>query len=92
VTQSPARDWRGMLTEMIGGGALDALDRVLPKRKHAKLRKPTLASVAKDASKAGVAVARYEIKPDGTINVITGQPESATPENPWLADLNKDTK
>ena len=29
-------------------------------------RKPTLASVAKQASKAAIPVARYEVKPDGT--------------------------
>jgi hypothetical protein len=56
-----------------------------PKVAH-RQRKPTLASVAKQASKAAIAVARYEIKPDGTVVVVTGRSESTEP-NPWLADL-----
>ena len=51
-----------------------------------KPRRPTLVSVAKQASKAGIAVARYEVKPDGTIVIVTGQGESTEP-NPWLDDL-----
>jgi len=34
-------------------------------------------------------VARYEVKPDGTVVVVTCKPESAEPENPWLAELRK---
>jgi hypothetical protein len=52
-------------------------------------RKPprtTLARVAKQASKAAIPVARYEVKPDGTIAVVTGTPESAAPENEWPLD------
>ena len=54
--------------------------------KERKPRRPTLASVAKQANKAAIAVARYEIKPDGTIVLVTGQGESTEP-NPWLEDL-----
>ena len=50
-------------------------------------RKPTLASVAKQASKAAIPVARYEVKPDGSIVVVTGTPEPSTESNPWLDDL-----
>jgi hypothetical protein len=57
-----------------------------------KPRRPSLASVAKQASKAGIEVARYEIKPDGSVVVVTGEPESTALENPWLADLRKKTK
>jgi hypothetical protein len=57
-----------------------------------KPRRPSLASVAKQASKAGIEVARYEIKPDGSVVVVTGEPESTALENPWLADLPKKTK
>lgn len=57
-----------------------------------KPRRPTLASVAKQANRAAIAVARYEIKPDGTIVIVTGQGESTEPENPWLAELRKETK
>jgi hypothetical protein len=55
-------------------------------------RAPTLASVAKQARKADIAVARYEVKPDGTVVVVTGQPEPPSPDNPWLADLSEATK
>jgi len=57
-----------------------------------KPRQPTLASVAKQANKAAIAVARYEVKPDGTIAIVTGEPEPAKPANPWLAELPKETK
>ena len=54
-----------------------------PKRQRSKA-KPTLASVAKQANKAAIEVARYEVKPDGTVVIVTGKPEaSTTNENPW---------
>jgi hypothetical protein len=37
-------------------------------------RKPTLAGVARQAVKAGIEVARYEVRPDGTVAVVTGKP------------------
>src|SRR5262245_46769449 len=61
------------------------------KLRQRKPRKPTLVSVAKQASKAAIAVARYEVKPDGTVVVVTGKSESTEP-NPWLADFAKETK
>jgi hypothetical protein len=36
-------------------------------------RKPTLASVAKQAARAGLEVARYEVDPGGKINIVTGK-------------------
>jgi hypothetical protein len=57
-----------------------------PERRVRKPRKPTLVSVAKQASKAGIDVARYEVKPDGTVAVVTGKSE-ATEANPWLDDF-----
>jgi len=63
-----------------------------PTPKLSKPRRPTLASVAKQASKAEIPVARYEVKPDSTIVVVTGEPEPAKAENPWLAELSKETK
>jgi hypothetical protein len=63
-----------------------------PRTPARKPRRPSLASVAKQASKAGIEVARYEIKPDGSVVVVTGEPESTALENPWLADLRKKTK
>jgi len=39
------------------------------------VRKPTLVSVAKQANKAAIPVARYEMKPDGTVVIVIGQGE-----------------
>jgi hypothetical protein len=52
-----------------------------------RARRPTLASVAKQASKAGVVVARYEVEPDGKITIIPGQPEAdqTTDLDKWMA-------
>ena len=65
----------------------------LATRRGKRARKPTLASVSKQASKAGIEVARYEIKSD-SINIITGKPEPVAPENPWPLDefRTKETK
>jgi hypothetical protein len=63
--------------------------RSAPKR---RLRKLTLASVAKQANKLGLAVARYEVKPDGSVVIVTGDPEPTDASNPWLADIGKATK
>jgi hypothetical protein len=48
-------------------------------------RKPTLLSVARQARKAGIEVARYEIEPSGKIVVVTGKGDSVSVEadNPW---------
>jgi len=40
--------------------------------KRVRNRKPTLVSVAKQAAKAGIEVARYEVDANGKIIVITG--------------------
>jgi hypothetical protein len=68
-----------------------ALCNGMAKRKRRE-RKVTLASVAKQANKAGIAVARYEIEPDGKIIVVTGKPDDDNSINPWLAELDKVTK
>jgi len=59
---------------------------VLPPVAH-KPRKPTLVSVAKQASKAAIPVARYEVKPDGTVVVVTGEPEQqqSNEVDDWIA-------
>jgi hypothetical protein len=46
-------------------------------KKPRRQRKPTLASVAKQAARAGLEVARYEVDPDGKIIVVTGKPDGA---------------
>ena len=43
-------------------------------RKH----RPTLASVKRQAVRAGITVARYEHRPDGTIVVVPGTPTAIT--------------
>jgi hypothetical protein len=55
-------------------------------------RKPTLASVSKDARKAGIDPARIEIKPDGSYVVDIGKPEPTDASNPWLVEIEKATK
>jgi hypothetical protein len=51
-------------------------------------RKPTLLSIAKQAQKAGIEVARYEVEPGGKIIVITSKDESVGVErNPWDAEI-----
>jgi hypothetical protein len=43
-------------------------------QQRTRRRKPTLARVAKQAVRAGVEVAGYEVRPDGTIGVVIGKP------------------
>ena len=45
-----------------------------PVVKRRRQRKPTLAGVKRQAVKAGVEVARYDFRPDGTISIVTGKP------------------
>ena len=53
-------------------------------------RKPTLLSIARQAQKAGIEVARYEVEPGGKIIVITSKGESAGVEpNVWDAEIAK---
>ncbi len=53
-------------------------------------RKPTLLSIAKQAQKAGIAVARCEVEPSGKIIVITSKGESRGVEpNLWDAEIAK---
>ena len=65
-----------------------------PAPKPRKPRSPTLVSVAKQASKAGIDPARIEIKPDGSYVVDIGKPEPAASGNPWPLDefRTKETK
>ncbi len=63
-----------------------------PTRPRKRKRKPTLAGVARQAAKAGVEVARYEFRPDGTItiSIVTGKPvcdidtdDTVSPDPKW---------
>ena len=64
----------------------EAWERYAALSKPRKPRKPTLTSIARAASKAAIAVARYEVKPDGTVVVVTGNPEPAAAGNAWPLD------
>jgi hypothetical protein len=55
--------------------------------KRARNRRPTLASVAKQAAKAGIEVARYEVDANGKIIVITSKSEMT---NSAGAEINGD--
>jgi hypothetical protein len=61
-----------------------------PTRKRPRKR-PTLAGVAKQAAKAGIDVARYEVAPDGTITIVIGKPRSAPASSSW-DDLDTGTR
>jgi hypothetical protein len=62
-------------------------------KKQRKPRRPTLLSVAKQARKAGIAIARIEVEPSGKIVVVTSRGDSVSVErNPWDEVLNGDGK
>jgi hypothetical protein len=69
-----------------------AADPIRRRRKARGARKPTLVSIAKQAAKAGIEVARYEIDPDGKIIIVTGKPEATEADNPWLTEIKKRTE
>src|SRR5262245_8784531 len=79
----------GLLEVLLREGATDgpttAARTCLPNniQRQRKPRKPTLASAAKQARKAGIEVGRYEIKPDGSIVIVPGQPAPDADANPW---------
>jgi hypothetical protein len=58
-----------------------------PRPARKRKRRPTFASVARQAAKAGIEVARYEVDPDtGKIIIVPGKPEIASDKsepNEW---------
>lgn len=58
-------------------------------RRH-RQRKPSVATMIKQAEKSGKAVSSITT-PDGT-TIHFGEPAPTEASNPWLADLNKVTK
>jgi len=74
---SPPEAWLLRALEAMLGGQVAARKR----------RRPTLASVAKQASKAAIPVARYEMKPDGTVVVVTGtvEQQQGNELDDWIA-------
>jgi hypothetical protein len=60
------------------------LDLVRGAKRKRGSRKPTLSSVAKQVGKANIAVKAYEMKPDGTVVAVLGEPETSTTNtNAW---------
>ena len=39
--------------------------------------------MTKQASRANIAVKAYEVRPDGTVVIVIGQPVNTTNTNPW---------
>jgi hypothetical protein len=61
----------------------------MAEKKQRSPRQPTLLSVAKQARKAGIEVARYEIE-GGKITIVTSAGDSAdVTANPWNAEIAK---
>ena len=62
--------------------------------KRRRKPRPTLASVAKQASKARIEIARYETKPDGTIVAVVGKGEQqqGNEVDEWIAKHASKTK
>ena len=58
--------------------------------KRVRSRKPTLASVAKQAAKAGIEVARYEVDANGKIIVVTGKSVAPEMTNSAGTEINAD--
>jgi hypothetical protein len=58
-------------------------------KKQRKPHRPSLASIVRQATKAGVVVARIEVEPTGKITIVTGNGDSAdVTTNPWDAVLS----
>jgi hypothetical protein len=50
-----------------------------------KPRRPSLASIVKQAAKSGVRIARIEVEPTGKITIVTGDAGNgdSAGDNPW---------
>jgi hypothetical protein len=57
-----------------------------------RVRKPSLATLLKQAAKAGQPVRGAVIEPDGKIELIFGQPDPPEPANPWDTEIEKLSK
>jgi hypothetical protein len=62
------RVWR-----LLGGDVVPVLD-CGDAHVEKRTRKPSLTSIMRQAAKAGVEIAGYEVHPDGSIGVIIGKP------------------
>ena len=61
-------------------------------KKHSP-RRPSVTSIVKQATKAGVVVARIEVEPTGKITIVTGNGDSTdVTANPWDTVLSGDDR
>ncbi len=65
---------RLMPTDIVVGDVQDTEPTERVKRK----RRPTLSGIARQAKRAGIEVARFDFRPDGTISFATGKPDHVT--------------
>ena len=80
------RGWASDFYADLNRQALEEAIAQLPKQpKPRKPRKPSIGKLVEQAKAAGVTSVTL---PDGT-RLDFGKPESAEPENPWLAELRK---
>ena len=49
-----------------------------PTERVKRKRRPTLSGIARQAKRAGIEVARFDFRPDGTISFATGKPDHVT--------------
>ena len=66
------RIWPLTSTDVVTDDSVEDVKPVKPASRTRK-RKPTLAGVARQAAKAGIPVAGYEVRPDVSIKIITGK-------------------
>jgi hypothetical protein len=60
------------------------------RKRRKRNRKPTLTSVARQAAKAGIKVARYEVDVDGKIVIVTEKPTNVDNiHNDHLAGIDR---
>jgi hypothetical protein len=66
-------DLERLISDVVTDDGVEDVKPVQPAKRTRK-RKPTLAGVARQAAKAGIPVAGYEVRSDGSIKIITGKP------------------
>jgi hypothetical protein len=64
---------RRLTSDVVTNDSVEDVKPVKP-AKQTRKRKPTLAGVARQAANAGIPVAGYEVRSDGSIRIITGKP------------------
>jgi hypothetical protein len=65
---------------------------IIRPEKLRRRRRPTIASVLRQASKADVPIKRVRIEPDGAVTLDVGEPDPTEASNPWLAEIERTRK